>query len=278
MGIEVRPLTPQIGAEVFGVDVTKPMGNADFDTVHQALLDHSIIVFREQPLDDNQLMGLGRQFGPLIVHPFLQNDGPNPEVIHIKREPQDKAIVGQEWHSDTTCIETPPLAGVLHCIETPLAGGDTLFASQYRAWETLSDGMKEMLDGMIAVHNDTRVAGPQSGVNGNRANRVRDDADWKPSSAEHPVVRTHPETGRKGLFVNISYTRYFKGMTEAESAPLLNFLYRHAVRPEFTCRVQWRPGSTVIWDNRCVKHLAVHDCGPHRREMHRVQVAGDRPY
>ncbi len=278
MSIEVRPLTPQIGAEVFGVDITKPMGNADFDAVQQAFLDHLIIVFRDQPLNDDQLMTLGRQFGPLLVHPFLQNDGPNPEVIHIKREPADQAIVGAEWHSDTTSIEAPPLAGVLHCIETPRAGGDTLFASQYRAYEALSDGMKEMLDGMVAVHNDTRVAGPQSGVNGSRANRVREDADWTPGSAEHPVIRTHPETGKKALFVNISYTRYFKGMTEEESAPLLNYLFRHAVRPEFTCRVGWRPGSTVIWDNRCVKHLAINDCGPHRREMHRVQVAGDRPH
>jgi taurine dioxygenase len=172
----------------------------------------------------------------------------------------------------------PPMGAVLHAIETPPYGGDTCFANQYLAYETLSDGMKRLLDELRAVHSDRKVAGPLAGRNAYRATKVREDTDWRETISAHPVVRTHPETGRKLLFVNHSYTIGFEGMTEEESRPLLDYLLEHGHRPEFTCRFRWRNGSVAFWDNRSVKHLAVHDAGPFRRLMRRVQIAGDRPY
>lgn len=277
MNIKVTPLSPAIGAEVAGIDITKPMSSETFAGLKQALLDHLIVVIRNQPLDDDALMGLGRQFSDLVIHPFLQSNTEHPEVVAILREPTDTTIVGEDWHSDTTHIETPPMGAVLHAIETPPKGGDTMFANQYLAYESLSDGMKDLLVGLNAVHDDTRVAGPKSGKNKTRANKVRADADWRPTESIHPVVRTHPETGRKCLFVNRSYSHRFENMTRAESLPLMNFLLEQGNRPEFTCRVHWEPGTTVIWDNRCMKHIAVNDVTGHRRVMRRVQMTGDKP-
>ncbi len=278
MKLEISPISPSIEAEVAGADITSPLDDDAFAAVNQALLDHLVLVFRNQPLDDAALMALGRRFAPLITHPFLMPNTDNPEVVAILRVPGDVKIVGADWHADTTHIETPPMGAVLHALEVPPHGGDTLFANQYLAYETLSDGMKKMLEGLMAVHDDTRVAGPKAGINAGRANKVRDDADWRATSNEHPVVRTHPETDRKSLFVNRAYSHRFKDMTEAESAPLLSYLLEHATRPEFTCRVRWDADTTVIWDNRCVNHVAVNDVFDHRRVMRRVQMSGDRPY
>ncbi|MFT5391523.1 MAG: taurine dioxygenase [Gammaproteobacteria bacterium] len=278
MQIDVTPISPAIGAEIDGVDITKPLNDADFAAVNQALLDHLIIVFRDQPLDDAALMGLGRRFSPLVIHPFLKPNTENPEVVAILREPGDETIVGEDWHADTTHIETPPMGAVLHAIEVPPVGGDTMFANQYLAYESLSDGMKRMLGTLNAVHDDTQVAGPNSNKNRTRANKVRDDPDWQPTSNIHPVVRTHPETGRKSLFVNRSYSHCFENLTPEESLPLMSYLLAHATRPDFTCRVRWEAGTTVIWDNRCMKHIAVNDVVGHRRVMRRVQMTGDRPF
>ena len=166
-------------------------------------------------------------------------------------------------------------SGRLLAREVPPYGGDTLFANQYLAWEQLSDGMKAMISNLKAVHSDIRVAGPQAGLNAQRSSRVREDANWRPTESVHPVVRTHPETGRKCLFVNHSYVCRFDGMTDRESRPLLDFLMEHGHRPEFTCRFRWQPGSIAFWDNRCTKHLAIHDAGPFHRRMQRTQIAGD---
>jgi taurine dioxygenase len=172
----------------------------------------------------------------------------------------------------------PPLGAILYAVEVPPYGGDTLFASQYAAYDALSDGMKALLGTLRAVHSDRKVAGPRAGMNARRSTKVREDDAWRETVSVHPVVRTHPETKRKLLFVNASYTTGFEDMTEAESKPLLDYLLEHGHRPEFTCRFRWQPGSVAFWDNRCVKHLAVHDAGPFRRVMRRVQIAGDRPY
>ncbi len=278
MRLQIKPISGAIGAEVAGIDITRPLSNEAFSALNQALLDHLIIVIRDQALDDDALMGLGRHFSDLVIHPFLKSNTEHPQVVAILREPGDKAIVGEDWHADTTHIETPPMGAVLHAIEIPPVGGDTLFANQYLAYESLSDGMKKMLEGLKAVHDDTRVAGPNSNKNKTRANKVRDDADWKPTQSVHPVVRTHPETARKCLFVNRSYSHRFENMTREESAPLMKVLLEHGNRPEFTCRVRWEPRTTVIWDNRCMKHIAVNDVKDHRRVMRRVQMTGDKPY
>jgi taurine dioxygenase len=173
----------------------------------------------------------------------------------------------------------PPMGAVLYALEVPPHGGDTLFASQCAAYDALSDGMKKLLAGLRALHSDRLVAGPLAGaaINAGRSTKVRADADWRETVTAHPVVRTHPETGRKLLFVNRSYTVGFEGMSEDESRPLLEYLFEQGDRPEFTCRFRWAKGSVAFWDNRAVKHLAVHDAGPFRRVMRRVQIAGDRP-
>ncbi len=171
----------------------------------------------------------------------------------------------------------PPMGAILYAVETPPYGGDTLFANQYLAYESLSEGLKRTLEGMRALHSDRKVAGPRVNMNARRATKVREDESWRETVSSHPVVRTHPETGRKLLFVNASYTFCFEGMTEAESKPLLDYLLEQGHRPEVTCRFRWREGSIAFWDNRCTKHLAIHDAGPYRRLMRRVQIAGDRP-
>jgi taurine dioxygenase len=171
-------------------------------------------------------------------------------------------------------VAEPPMGAILYAIEVPPYGGDTLFANQYQAYETLSEGMKRMLSGLRALHSDRKVAGPRANMNAQRSTKVREDADWRETVSAHPVVVTHPETGRKLLYVNHSYTYCFEGMTEAESKPLLDYLLDHGHRPEFTCRFRWEPGSIAFWDNRVCKHLAIHDAGPFRRVMRRTQIAG----
>ena len=205
---------------------------------------------------------------------FRWGEGEDDEVLEIRRQPTDSRIVGELWHADTTMMLEPPMGAILYAVEVPPYGGDTLFANQYLAFDSLSDGMKRMVSGLRAVHSDIRVAGPRAGLNARRAIKVREDANWRPTESVHPVVRTHPETGRKCLFVNHSYTCRFEDMTEQESRPLLEFLLNHGHRPEFTCRFRWQPGSIAFWDNRCTKHLAVHDAGPFHRRMQRTQIAG----
>jgi len=275
--ITVSPIAGAIGAEIGGVDIGKPIDDATFAEIRRAWNEHLVIFFRDQTLDDDALVAFGRRFAPLFRHPNLITEGAYPDIVRIRRMPGDKKIVGEDWHADTTCMTEPPSGAVLYAVDVPPFGGDTLFANQYRAYETLSDGMKATLSKLTAVHSDITVAGPQAARNQHRTTKVREDADWQEHVAEHPVVRTHPETGRKGLFVNASYTQRFSGMTKEESRPLLDFLMAHATRPEFTCRFRWEKGSVSVWDNRCALHIAVNDVRDFPRIMNRVQMVGDRP-
>ncbi|MEJ0069540.1 MAG: TauD/TfdA family dioxygenase [Pseudomonadota bacterium] len=276
--IEVEPIAGACGAEIHGVDVAAPLDGATVGDIRQALLDHCVIFFRDQQLDIAQHKAFARRFGDIFIHPNYNGVVPDPEVLEVRREPGDERIVGEQWHSDTTMMQEPPMGAILYALEVPPAGGDTIFASQYAAYDALSDGMKKLLSGLRAVHSDRMVAGPAVGMNAKRSTKVREDDAWRETVSVHPVVRTHPETGRKLLFVNASYTVGFEGMTEAESRPLLDYLFEQGHRPEFTCRFRWRPGSIAFWDNRSTKHIAVHDAGPHRRLMRRIQLAGDQPY
>ncbi|HEY8873924.1 MAG TPA: TauD/TfdA family dioxygenase, partial [Stellaceae bacterium] len=243
--------------------------------IREALNRHCVIFFRDQQLDAERHKAFARRFGDIFIHPNYQGVGDDDEVVMVRREPGDPHIVGEEWHADTTMVAAPPMGAILYAIEVPPFGGDTCFANQYLAYETLSDGMKRMLAGLRAVHSDRKVAGPQAGRNAYRSTKVREDDAWRETVSTHPVVRTHPETGKQLLFVNHAYTVGFEGMTEAESRPLLDYLLEHGHRPEFTCRFRWETGSVAFWDNRSVKHLAVNDAGPFRRLMRRVQIAGD---
>jgi taurine dioxygenase len=275
--IEIRPIAGNIGAEIFGVDIAANPDDETIGQVRQALLDHCVIFFRDQDFDAEQHKHFTRRFGKIFLHPNYQGMTRDPEIVDIVRAPGDERIVGEEWHTDTTMVAEPPMGAILYAIDVPPYGGDTLFANQYLAYETLSDGMKRTLAGLRAVHGDRKVAGPQSGMNARRATKVREDVDWRETISVHPVVRTHPETGKRLLFVNASYTQCFEGWSEEESKPLLDFLLAHGHRPEFTCRFRWQKGSVAFWDNRSTKHLAVHDAGDFRRVMRRTQIAGDRP-
>jgi taurine dioxygenase len=273
--IEVHPIAGALGAEIGGVDVAEDLDEAVIGEIRQALLDHGVIFFRDQTLDRERHKVFTRRFGEIFIHPNYQGVSADPEIVDIKREPGDKKIVGEDWHTDTTMVAQPPLGAILYAIEVPPYGGDTLFANQYLAYEALSDGLKRTLEGMRAVHSDRLVAGPLAGMNAQRSTKVREDAGWRETISVHPVVRTHPETGRKLLFVNRSYTVGFDGWTETESKPLLDYLLEQGHRPEFTCRFRWANGSIAFWDNRCTKHLAIHDAGPFRRIMRRTQIVGD---
>jgi alpha-ketoglutarate-dependent taurine dioxygenase len=272
--IEVRPISGSIGAEIHNVDVSQELDEATIGDIRKALLDHCVIFFRDQKLDAERHKAFTRRFGKIFIHPNYKGMQADPEIIVITREPGDKKIVGEEWHADTTMMPEPPMGAILYAIEVPPYGGDTLFANQAQAYEALSEGMKKMLSGVRAVHSDRKVAGPAANKNAFRATKVREDADWRETVSTHPVVVTHPETGRKQLYVNASYTIGFEGMTEEESRPLLDYLLNHGHRPEFTCRFRWERGSIAFWDNRVCKHLAIHDAGPFRRVMRRTQVAG----
>jgi len=272
--IEVRPIAGSIGAEIHNVDVSEDLDAATIADIRKALLEHCVIFFRNQKLDAERHKAFTRRFGQIFIHPNYKGMQADPEIIVITREPGDKKIVGEEWHADTTMMPEPPMGAILYAIEVPPYGGDTLFANQYQAYEALSEGMKQMLSGLQALHSDRKVAGPAANKNAYRATKVREDADWRETVSAHPVVATHPETGRKLLYVNASYTTGFAGMTEEESRPLLDYLLDHGHRPEFTCRFRWQTGSIAFWDNRCCKHLAIHDAGPFRRVMQRTQIAG----
>ncbi len=278
MPIQISPISGALGAEIGGVDVSRDLDPAVIGAIRQALLDHGVIFFRNQTIDVAQHKAFTRRFGEIFIHPNYKGVSADPEIVDIKRAPGDKKIVGEDWHADTTMAAEPPMGAILYAIEVPPYGGDTLFANQYLAYEALSDGLKRTLEGLRAVHTDRMVAGPQAGMNAHRSTKVREDADWRETISLHPVVRTHPETGRKLLFVNRSYTVGFEGWTEAESKPLLDYLLEHGHRPEFTCRFRWENGSIAFWDNRSTKHLAVHDAGPFRRIMRRTQISGSAVY
>jgi len=272
--ITVAPIAGALGAEIGGVDVAEDLDDATIGEIRRALLDHLVIFFRGQDLPVARHKAFTRRFGDIFIHPNYQLGQEDKETVYLLRRPGDTSVAGEKWHADTTMMETPPMGAILYALETPDYGGDTLFANQYLAYDALSDGMKAMLGGLAAVHSDIRVAGPQAGVNTKRTSKVRDDANWRPTVHAHPIVRVHPETGRKCLFVNSVYTMHIDGMTEAESAPILDFLYAHQCRPEFTCRFRWQPGSIAFWDNRCSLHLAIHDNVDQVRHMQRTQIAG----
>jgi taurine dioxygenase len=273
--IGVHPVAGALGAEISGVDLAGDLAAETVAAIRHAWLEHLVIFFREQELTPAQFLDLGRRFGEPIEYPFISGLPETPEVIAVLKLEHETVNFGGIWHSDTTYLERPPMASMLIARQVPPAGGDTEFASMYLAYETLSEAMKRLLEPLTAV-NSSALAD----VSRTREDRVRDSA--RPGAAlryqaEHPVVRVHPETGRRALYVNVAHTERFSGMTREESLPLLRYLFRHQVRPEFTCRFRWRPGSIALWDNRCAQHNAVNDYPGQRRLMHRLTLAGDRP-
>ena len=268
--IEVTKLTPHIGAEIGGVDLSKPLGNQQFQEVHDALMENLVIFFRDQHLTHDQHKDFGRLFGNLAVHPASPHAPKgHPEILTIHADENSKHVAGEEWHSDVSCDETPPMGSILYLTEIPPTGGDTLFASMYAAYETLSPPIKTLIDGLTAIHDGEPVYRGRFGYAAGDKGFPR---------AEHPVVRTHPVTGKKALFVNGNFTTRINGLSKLESDALLQMLCRHAETLEFQCRFRWQPNSVAFWDNRCVQHHAMWDYWPHTRSGNRVTVAGDKPY
>lgn len=277
--IDVTPLAGAMGAEIAGVDLAKPLSNQQLADIHQAFLDYLMIYFRDQSLTPKSQVALARHFGKPAIYPFLKGLDDTPEVNALIKSPDDARNFGGSWHSDTAYKPCPDMGTLLYAVVVPSVGGDTLFTNTALAYDTLSDGMKRLLDGLVAVNNSDK---PYAG---GRAGKVRQLGDMGGAvletptiEAEHPVVRTHPETGRKSLYVSYTHTLRFKDMTEAESKPLIEFLSEHAIRPEFQCRLRWQPGTLAIWDNRCTQHFALNDYHGQRRHMHRVTIEGDRPF
>ena len=271
--IEVHPIAGALGAVVRGVDVSRPVQGDVIAEIRQAWLDHLVIFLHEQQLTPHALLALARAFGEPMEYPQLKGLPECPFVTPVVKLAHERVNFGGIWHSDTTYLERPPMASMLYALETPPYGGDTIFASQYLAYECLSDGLKKTLDRLIGINGSLKA----------EASKTREDAlraagaQNKVLIGEHPVVRTHPETGRRALYVNVGHTTSFKGWTEEESRPLLSYLFAHQVRPEFTCRFVWKPGSLAFWDNRCTQHNPVNDYHGHKRLMHRVTLAGDKP-
>jgi taurine dioxygenase len=273
--IGVRPIAGAIGAEISGVDAAKELDAETVAAIRQAWLEHLVVFFRDQALTPTQFLSFGRRFGEPIEYPFVKGLPETPEVIPVLKLEHEAVNFGGIWHSDTTYLDVPPMASMLIAREVPPAGGDTEFANMYLAYETLSEGMKRLLDPLAAV-NSSALAD----VSKTREDRMKDSARRdaaKQYVAEHPVVRVHPETRRKALYVNVAHTERFAGMTREESLPILRYLYQHQTRPEVTCRFRWAPGSIAFWDNRCAQHNAINDYPGHRRLMHRLTLAGDKP-
>ena len=272
---EVRPIAGAIGAELHGVDLGDSLSSDTIGAIRQALLGHGVIFFRDQDLPPDRFLALARRFGTPLEYPFLKGIEGFPEIITVSKLEHETINFGGVWHSDTTYLHEPPMATLLVAREVPEAGGDTIFANQCLAYETLSDGMKQLLAELRGIASSAKADSSRT-----REDRIKSDGSAdarKLLTAEHPVVRTHPETGRKALYVNRAHTVAFAGMTEEESAPLLEFLFRHQIRPEFTCRFRWTAGSLAIWDNRCAQHYAINDYAGQRRVMQRITLAGDRP-
>lgn len=271
--IEVRPIAGALGAEIEGVDIGRPLEGEVVAEIRQALLDHLVIFFRNQKLTPQEQLAFAQRFGQPMEYPQLKGLPECPLITPVIKLAHERVNFGGVWHSDTTYLARPPMASMLYALETPSYGGDTQFANQYLAYETLSERLRQMLAGLIGINTSTKAE-----VSKTREDRLRDaGAALKVLLAEHPVVRTHPETGRKALYVNLAHTTQFKGFAEEESTPLLDYLFQHQVRPEFTCRFRWEPGSLAFWDNRCTQHNPVNDYHGFRRVMHRVTLAGDTP-
>ena len=277
---ETRRLAGALGAEIRGADLSNPLEAEDFAAIHRALLEHHVLVFRDQTLTRPQQLDLAKRFGEPEIHPIANGLPEHPEVIRVLKPAGESAYFGTSWHTDNSFFERPSAVTILYGEQVPPVGGDTLFASMTKAWETLSAPLQAFLEPLSAVHSASSAYDP----------KTTGDAKYKGETAitytysnaihdlvEHPIVRTHPESGRKSLFVNPMFTQRIVGLAPHESDALLAMLYEHATRPDFTCRVHWEPGSVTVWDNRCVQHYAIDDYADFERVMYRVTVAGERP-
>ena len=273
--MNVKPLAGAIGAVIEDVRLTAGMDPGLVADIRAVWLTHGVIFFHGQELPPADFLGVARRFGEPVEYPFVQGIEGFPEIIPVLKLPHERVNFGGVWHTDTAYLERPPMATMLVAREVPEAGGDTMFASLAAAWDALSPAMQAVLRPLRAVNSSAKAD-----VSKTREDRIKDGARAGAATqyeSLHPVMRAHPETGRPALYVNAGHTARFDGMTEAESAPLLEFLFRHSVSPEFTCRFRWGVGSVALWDNRCCLHYPLNDYHGQKRLMHRVTLAGDVP-
>ena len=268
--IQVERLSPVIGADVSGVDLSQPLDDAVVGQLEQALAKHLVLFFRDQEITQSQHTAFARRFGDLHIHPAAPKDAEHPEILIVHGDEKVNFVAGSEWHSDVSCDVEPPMGSILRIVEVPSSGGDTLFANMYAAFEGLSQPLRTMLSGLTGIHEGEDYYRGRYGSDTMR--------DAQHPVAEHPVVRTHPVTGRPALYVNEGFCTRIKGLSDRESEALLSFLFRHLAQPQYQCRFQWRANSIAFWDNRCTQHLAIWDYWPETRHGYRVTIKGDRPY
>jgi taurine dioxygenase len=276
--IDVTPVAPALGAEISGVDLAAGVSDEQFADIRQAFVDHSVIFLRDQHITPEQHIAFAERWGPININRFFQPVDGYPRIAQVRKEPDQTLNIGRNWHTDHSYDQIPALGSVLYAREVPPIGGDTLFASMYAAHDALSEGMRATLSTMRAEHSSRHAFGKLEDVTA----EVQEDVGGRLGNAAaalqdsiHPVIIEHPLSGRPALYVNGDFTLRFEGWTDEESAPLLEYLYRHAVREEFTCRFRWEPGSMAIWDNRATHHRAVNDYQGERRLMHRITIEGD---
>ncbi len=275
MQMQVKRIAGALGAELSGFDLAHGCSAAQAAEIRQALLDYQVVFLRGQHLSAQKFLEFAEAFGEPVRYPFVNGIEGFPSIIEVKKLEHERVNFGGIWHSDTTYLDEPPMGTMLLSREVPNYGGDTMFANQYLAYETLSSEMKRIVDPLIGVSSSA-----QADVSKTREDRIKSDGqkvDQAELRAEHPVVRTHPETGKKALYVNVAHTVGIKGLSQDESQALLRFLFQHQVKPEFTCRFSWRDGDIAFWDNRCVQHNPVNDYHGFRRIMQRITLKGDRP-
>lgn len=270
--IGVTPVTPYIGADVDGIDLTSPLSNHQVHELEQALLDYQVLFFRDQPLDIERHKALGRCFGDLHIHPNTPGPEGHPEVLPIHADANSKRVAGEVWHSDVSCDEEPPLGSILYLHTVPPIGGDTLFASQFAAYEALSPRLRSYLEGLTATHSGEQYYRSTNILEG------RDNSGKIFPKASHPIIRTHPASRRKALYVNRAFTAHIDGLPKEESRAILDYLFEHGTREEFQVRFRWKAHSVAFWDNRSVQHLAIWDYYPQVRSGRRVTIKGDRPF
>ena len=273
--LDVKPVSGSLGAIISGVDLSQRIEESTFAQMHKMILKYQVLFFPNQSLNPGQYIEFAKHFGPIVDYPFAKGMDGYPQIVEIIKEPEQTSNFGGMWHSDTTYMLEPPSYTLLYAVQTPPAGGDTIFSNMYLAYDSLSKGMKNIimhLNGVntSALHNNTlRGDHLSSGSMQKKNNNTH--------TTIHPAIRTHPETGQKALYVNCSHTSEFAELTHSESAPILAYLFSHACKPEFTCRYQWAQGSLAIWDNRCTQHCAVNDYDGFRRVMQRITISGERP-
>lgn len=269
--MDIKPMTGGLGADILGADVRDP---GQFDAIFQAFVDHGVIAIRDQSITPDDQIAFAERFGEININRFFAKVPGYEKVAMVLKEPDQKKAIGESWHTDHSYDQAPAMCSILHCIETPEAGGDTCYASMYAAFETLSDGLKDTLRGLNAWHSSRHVFGAVRQTDEAATTGRVGNPEAATQDSLHPAVIRHPLSGREALYVNPQFTTRFDGWTEAETRPLLDFLTSHVTMPEHTCRVRWRPGTIVVWDNRATWHKAVNDYHGHRRLMHRITVEG----